>query len=244
VILKDALYIAFREARILLRPQAQDSALELADGLIFANQLLDYWSARACYAYTTTFRAFNLTPGHQPHLLGPGLPSPDFAVTQRPAHILSASLVLTDNPPSVDLPLNIRDADWWAAERVKALQSTIPTDLYYEPEFPNGQIWLWPIPTTAYPLRLESVVTLQQFATINDAFLAPPAYLRAFTLTLAEELSDVWGTTAPAGLAARAMKARDALQSNNNLPPRISSADWGTFSQPSGDFNYMTGTLP
>ena len=241
---KDVLYIAFREARILLRPQAQDSALELADGLIFLNQLVDYWSARACYAWTTTFATFNLTPGHQPHLIGPGLTTPDFAAAQRPVRIHSASLVLTGTGSNVDQPLNIRDADWWSAQRVKGLQSSIPTDLYYEPDVPNGQLWLWPIPSAAYPLRLESMVVLQQFATITDQFIAPPAYLRAVTLTLAEELSDVWGTTAPPGLAARAMKARDAVQSNNNLPPRISSADWGTFSSPSGDWNWMTGTLP
>ncbi len=40
------------------------------------------------------------------------------------------------------------------------------------------------------------------------------------------------------------MKARDALQSNNNLPPRIASADWGTYSRARGDFNYVTGTIP
>jgi hypothetical protein len=238
---KDVLYIAFREARILLRPQAQDSALELADGLIFLNQLLDYWSARACYAWTTTFATFNLTAGHQPHLIGPGLTPPDFAVNQRPVRIHSASLVLTGN---VDHPLNIRDSDWWGAQRVKAMPTTLPTDLYYEPDVPSGQIWLWGVPTAAYPIRLESVVVLQQFATINDQFIAPPAYLRAVTLTLAEELSDIWGTTPPPGLAARAMKARDAVQSNNNLPPRISSADWGTFSSVGGDFSWATGTLP
>jgi hypothetical protein len=243
MMLKDALYIAFREARILLRPQAVDSDNELADGLIFANQLVDLWSARSCYAYTTTFRTFNLTPGHQPHLLGPGLTAPDFAVNQRPARIISAALVLTDSTP-VDQPMNIRDAAWWARQRVKDLQSTVPTDLYYEADYPNGQLWIWPIPSVAYPIRLESIVTLQQFATINDPFIAPAAYLRAFTLTLAEELSDVWGTTAPPGLAGRALKARDALQSNNNLPPRISSADWGTFSQSGADFNYLTGTVP
>ena len=38
-----------------------------------------------------------------------------------------------------------------------------------------------------------------------------------------------------------AMKARDALQSNNNLAPRIASADWGTAGSPRGDFNYYTG---
>jgi hypothetical protein len=243
ILCQDLLYIAFREARILKRPQGLNSQNELLDGLIFLNQQLDYWSARGCYAWTTTFATFNLTPGHQPHLIGPSLPSPDFAVTPRPPHIVSASLVLTGNP-GTDQPLYIRDNAWWANQRVKTIQSSIPTDLYYEPDVPNGQIWLWPIPSYPYGIRLESIVTLGQFQSLTDVFIAPQAYLAAVALTLAEELVDLWGTEMPMNLARRAMKARDALQSNNNLAPRIASADWGTFAQPRGDWNWLTGTIP
>src|SRR5215472_8870966 len=129
---KDVLYIAFREARILKRPQAVDSSLELQDGMIYGNQQLDYWSARGCYAWTTTFNVFTLTAGHQPHLIGPNLVSPDFALTPRPVNIQSASLMLSGNPQT-DQPINIRDKDWWAAQRVKSMTSSVPTDLYYEP---------------------------------------------------------------------------------------------------------------
>jgi hypothetical protein len=241
---QDVLYIAFREARILLRPQARNSVNELQDGLIFLNQQLDYWSARACYAWTTTFFTFTLTPGHQPHLIGPGLSSPDFAVPgQRPVHIASASLILP-GAPSTDLPIAMRDNAWWANQRVKSMTTTVPTDLYYEPDVANGQLWFWGVPTMPYGLRLETLITLQQFQALTDCFIAPQAYLAAITLTLAEELSDIWGTQAPPNLARRAMKARDALQSNNFLPPRIASADWGTFAHPRGDFSWATGTIP
>jgi hypothetical protein len=241
---RDVLYISFREARILLRPQAVNSANELSDGMIFLNQQLDYWAARGCYAWTTAFTTWNLSPGHQPHLIGPNVAPPDFLVNQRPVSIRSASLILSNSSPAVDVPINIRDNAWWAGQRVKSLQSSIPTDLYYEPDVPAGQLWFWPVPNTAYGVRLEGMVVLQQFTTLDDCFIAPQAYLAAVTLTLAEELSDVWGTTMPPNLARRAMKARDALQSNNNLAPRIASADWGTAGGPAGDFSYMTGGLP
>jgi len=209
--------------------------------LIFLNQQVDYWAARGCYSWTTTFTNWTLTPGHQPHLIGPNLSAPDFAVNQRPVGIRSASLILDSD---VDVPINIRDNAWWAQQRVKSITSTIPTDLYYEPDVSVGQLWLWPVPDVGYGLRLEGMVTLQQFQSLTDCFIAPQAYLAAVTLTLAEELSDIWGTTMPPNLARRALKARDALQSNNNLAPRIASADWGTDSRPGGDFNYETGTLP
>jgi hypothetical protein len=239
---RDLLYIAFREARILQRPQAVNSDNELADGMIFLNQQINYWAARSCYAYTTTFVTYTLTPGHQPHLIGPGLTAPDFDVNLRPTTIQSASVILTDT--KTDIPINLRDNAWWAANRVKSIQSNIPTDLYYETDYPNGQLWFWPVPNFAYGVRLEGNVVLQEFSTLDDCFIAPQAYRAAVTLTLAEELCDIWGTPTPPNLPRRAMKARDALQSNNNLPPRISSADWGTRSSPAGDFNFQTGTIP
>lgn len=235
---RDVLYIAFREARILKRPQGLNSDNELQDGLIFLNQQLDYWAARGCYSYTSDFTTYTLTPGHQPHLIGPGLTSPDFAMSPRPVKIQAASLIL---PTNIDVPINIRDDDWWAAQSVKSLTSTVPTHLYYSSDVPNGELWFWPVPTTGYGVRLETMVVLRQFATLDDLFVAPQAYLAAVTLTLAEELVDIWGTEMPMNLARRAMKARDALQSNNFLPNRIASADWGTSCQRGGDFNWTTG---
>jgi hypothetical protein len=217
--------------------------------MIFLNQQIDYWSARGCYSWTTTFQAYNLTPGHQPHLIGPGLIgpgllAPDFAANQRPVQIVSASLILNDTNPATEQPINVRDSAWWAAQRTKAVTSNVPTDLYYEPDVPNGEIFFWMEPNYPYGVRLETMVQLQEFVTLDDCFIAPPAYRAAVTLTLAEELVDLWGTEMPPNLARRAMKARDALQSNNYLPPRIASADWGTNSSPRGDFNYVTGTIP
>jgi hypothetical protein len=241
---RDVLYIAFREARILKRPQGLNSGSELADGLIFLNQQLNYWAARGCYAWTTTFQVYTLTPGYQPHLIGPDLVPPDFNVALRPTGIVSASVILPGNT-TTDVPIKIRDNAWWAGNSVKNLQSTFPTDLYYEADYPNGELWFWPIATAGYQVRLEGNIVLQQFNTLDDCFIAPQAYLAAITLTLAEELVDIWGTEMPGNLARRAVKARDALQSNNNLPPRIASADYGTFSRSScADFNYMTGQPP
>jgi len=243
---RDLLYIAFREARILKRPQGYNSDNELQDGLIYLNQQIDAWSARGCYAWTTTFREFTLTPNHQPYLIGPGLPAPDFNAP-RPSDIISASVVLTNSSPPTDVFINVRDNAWWAAQSVKGMTSTQPTDVYYQPDVPYGQLWFWPVATFPYGVRLETMVLLEQFATLDDIFIAPPAYQAALTLTLAEELVDIWGTEMPLNLARRALKARDSAQINNNLPPRISSADYGTScrtSGASGDFNYLTGTIP
>lgn len=212
-----------------------------------ANSLLDEWAARKAYAYATTFIAYTLTANHAPHLIGPGLTSPDFAATQRPVRIEGATLILNNVSPNVDLPLTVRDKDWWNYQRVKTLLSNVPTDLYYEPKWPNGELNLWPNPNFAYGLRLESWVLLTQFVNLTDAFSFPPAFKKAFTLNLALSLCSPFEKQPLPTLVKEAADAKKAYQGNNLASPRMATIDSG---QPlarsggvRGDFNWQDGSV-
>src|SRR5579875_2780136 len=138
------------------------------------------------FCYTTAFEEYTLTALHAPHLIGPALKSPDFATPNnaaRPPRIESASLVLTDQAQPVDVPMNIRDRKWWSQKRVKTLASNVPTDLYYEADFPDGGLNFWPIPNFGYSVRLELWMPIGQFPTtsaglpnLGAAFAAPQGY--------------------------------------------------------------------
>lgn len=219
---------------------AEDSVLALR----VLNRRLDAWAALKRYAYNVAFPEFTLTPNHQPHLIGPNLVAPDFAAAQRPVRIEGANLVLNNVTPNVDLQLNIRDAAWWNSQTVKAIATTTPTDLYYSPDWPNGSLWLWPVPTFAYGLRLEVWGLISQFATIATVFSLPPAYKLAVVLTLAEDLCRPFGRVLTPELKEAARDARAAIQSNNIKSPRIASADYGASGSSRGrgsNFNYYTG---
>lgn len=218
-------------------PSAADATLALRK----ANEELDAWAARRMNAYSVAFTAYTLTPGHQPHLIGPGLTAPDFAADQRPVRIEAAALILNNVTPNVDVPLNIRDDDWWANQRVKGITTTVPTDLYYSPDYPNGSLWLWPVPSFAYGIRLETWGLISQLANLGDSFSLPPGYKKAFVLSLAERLCRPFGRGAMPDLAADASRARAAIQANNAGSPRIASADFGTRGNGRGAFNYYTG---
>ena len=205
------------------------------------NRIIDEWAARKVYAYNVAFREFTLSPNHQPHLIGPGLAAPDFDAA-RPVRIENAAIILVGTQP-VDVPLNIRDDDWWANQRVKSVASTVPTDLYYSPDMPNGGLYLWPVPTFAYGLRLETWVCLIGVAAENvtDDFVAAPAYERTLLLALAKDLGRPFGIEAPASLEADLRAARAALQSGNDKSPRTQTADYGTRGRRGGGFNYYSG---
>jgi hypothetical protein len=237
----DILTAAFRAARVLKSPGTLPNANELAEALNVLNDLVDEWNARKAYSWAETFTAYTLTAGHQPHLIGPTATSPDFTTAgTRPVRIEGASIIWTATPTAVDIPLNIRDAAWWNEQRVKTLQSTIPTDLYYEPDVPNGSLYLWPIPSANYGLRLETWVTVGQFAATSSTVTAPPALVHALKLALAEELCVYHGLPVNPALAQKAQQARRAFESNNAPSPRIASADSGTGRARAG-WNWLSG---
>lgn len=175
------------------------------------NRLLDTWNADRGAVYAAAFATYNLTPNLSPHTIGP---TGTFVVGQRPVSIDDAGLVLNNVTPNVRLPIRIRTDQWWAAQTVKSLATDVPTDLYYEADWPNGSLFFWPVPDLNYQVELRTRIVLAQLG-LNDAFSLPPGYWDAITLTLAETLVDAYGKQMPGSLPARAAKARMLIQSNN-----------------------------
>lgn len=219
-------------------PEAQDANFVLGK----INDLLDEWSAQERYVFAKLFSLFTLTPGLSPHTIGPGVGA-TFALAQRPVRIDGCTIVLANSDgTTTDIPVNTtRDADWWNFVRIKNLQSQIPTDLYYEPDVPNGSLYFWPVPNFNYQTRVESWQAIQQFATINDALVLPPAYRKAITLSVAEELSGPRSNDVK--LALKAAEAREAVWGNNAQSPTMSTMQAG---MPTKDahtrFNFLDGT--
>lgn len=217
-----------------------------------ANYLVDTWSAQFGKVYTTTFQLFTLTPGLAPHTIGPGPPVATFNVAQRPVRIESAALILNSAGQKVDLPINIRDDAWWAAQQTKDIQTNVPTDLYYSPGWPNGELFFWPVPNSASQVRMQLWTLLNQYSQINDPLSGitnvgtlPPGYRNALMLTLAETLLSGGEKEAHPVLVASAKDARQAIFGNNAKSPRMQTRDSGMpKAGRKADFNWVTGGRP
>lgn len=214
-----------------------------------ANYLLDVWAAQKKYVYSTAFQLFTLTPGLDPHTIGPQTAT--FQATQRPVRIESASFLFQGSPTQSEQPINLRDEQWWAANRVKNLTSSVVTDLFYSADWPNGTLNFWPVPTTGNQVRLELWMLLSQFASITDpigggdVWSLPPAYRTALMLTLAETLLPGSDRAAHPMLVASAQAARVAVFGNNSAAPRIQTRDFGMpkAGKPRADFNWEDGSI-
>jgi len=99
------------------------------------------------------------------------------------------------------------------------------------------------VPNFAYQVRLEMWVILSQLADLKAQFSLPPAYRKAITLTLAEDLCPSLGQVPNPQLSKMAAAARKAVQSNNDGSPRTTTTDSGLPSKNKrgGGFNWLSG---
>ena len=209
---------------------ATDPALQSL-GLVRFNGIVDLWNAQQIATYAVTFPTFSTTSGLSPHTIGPT--GATWTVTQRPVAIIAANYRQGSGVSVVRVPINIRDKDWWMAQASPNVQSGIPTDLYYDPTWVNGSVYLWPVPNAVLTIELEVRLVLSQItaATITADLSLPPGYSRALMLTLAEDLSGPLGQPWTPTHAQKKQQACGLVFANNNLPIRIATRDSG---MPSG----------
>jgi hypothetical protein len=239
VVVSDLITDAFTEIRAaragdVLAPE------QMAWGLGKLNRLLDRWNANPRASYRGGFASYTLTASHQPHTIGPS--AADFTVTARPKAILGANLILTNVSPVVRVPITLRDSEWWLAQSLQGLASSMPTDLYYDAGWPNGSLNLWPVPSTAYDLELLTDGLFDVLA-LTDAFWMPFGYRDAVTLTLAEEIAPGMGQRVDSSTAASAREARALIFGGNDDMPRIVTRDAGMPGGGGGGFDFRTGFL-
>lgn len=205
------------------------------------NYIVDWFNIDPTKIFNVNFSTFTLVPNLSPHTIGPT--GATFPVTYRPNSLVDANLLLNQNSVLVKTPIAVRDDAWYSQNAAPLIKAAFPTDVYYSPDMPNGNLFFWPIPTVAYGVELEMWSSFNEFATLDDSFAVPQGYRAAFMLTLAESLCQPLALQPSTTLQAMAMRARSAISSQNAPSPRISLNDSGppTTSGDKSSFNFWTG---
>lgn len=199
-------------------PSPQDAAFVLRK----LNRILDNWNADRAAVYADQFQAYTLTPALSPHTIGP---SGTFVVTQRPVSLEGVTLLLpTVNSPQITI--SIRDQAWYRSLSIPSLSTQQPTDVYYDPTWPNGKLYFYPVPNAAYQVVLWTRIVLATLG-LNDAFTLPPGYQDAITLTLAEDIAPTFEKPVAPSLAKKAQEARERIFTNNVIVPLLVTQDSG-----------------
>lgn len=231
IAVKDLCSDAMRELGLIAAGSVADGD-DIAWVLSKLNRLLDSWNTDRATIYADVLSTWTLTPALQPHTIGP---TGTFEVTQRPVALDGVTLIVS----GIRYPLAGHDIDWWRQQNLQTLTSDIPTDFYYSADWPNGSLYLWPVPTSAVTIELQSRLVLSQLA-LTDTLSVPPGYQDALTLTLAESIAPSFKVAIDPSLAQRGRMARATTFGANSVAVKLTTQDDGMPGGSGGGFNYRT----
>jgi hypothetical protein len=214
-----------------------------ADDMDIAVQALDAmtdsWSNDSYMIYTMNPYNFLTSPGVQQYTLGPGgdwNTTRPMAINQAYVHYLGAG------SQPVDMPIVLANDAQWASIAVKSIQTTFPTVLYDNGNYPLRTINLWPIPNMEQTITLWLWQPLLDLSDLDGEVTFPPGYERAFRFCLAVELAPEFGKEVSPTVAATAVRAKAELKSLNAVT-QYQNFDQSLQSKQRNQFNWITGNM-
>lgn len=192
------------------------SAVDANDALFRLNTLLDAWNSErlSCFCDQTASLAY--VAGQNPYTVGTG---GDFNVG-RPTELIRA---WARTPSGQDIQQYLLTEQEYDAIPLKTTGGTFPIAVWYNPQYPLGQLNVYPVPNAAsYTQFLRFKSFLTAFATLATTVSLPPGYLDALIKNLAVDAFPYWGGNPPAWLTteqnpASAQAAKRRIEAVNVL---------------------------
>lgn len=156
------------------------NATDIDSGLEALNELLAGMSIARGLIHAQTTETLTLTIGDGSYSIGTGA---NFN-TARPLAIESA--YVTSN--GVDTPLSISGRNEYNALADKATQG-LPSTIYYDPTFANGNVRFYPVPDAAYVVTVSTWKEISQVSAVGDAVSLPEYLLTYIKVALAIKLA-------------------------------------------------------
>jgi hypothetical protein len=242
MLVQDVIYVALRLAGIFPGPGRGASADMLADAFEALNMMFDFWSTNRLMVYTIGRQLFNLNSSQQVYQIGSG--AADFNVP-RPPKIELAGIVIESNPQQpLELPMALLSYEDWRNIPVKNITCGFPLQLYYDAQFPVGNINVYPVPTQPCQLALYLWQTMTPVAQLTSPISFPPGYLKAIEYNLAVELAPRWPDRAKLSpLVIDGARMSLAWIKSINAPMLTMECDAGVVSRRSGFYNWVTDSM-
>jgi hypothetical protein len=181
------------------------------DALSALDQMIDSWNTERLTVFSTQDQVFTWTPNQIHRTLGP---TGNF-VGNRPILIDDATY-FKDPTNGISFGIKIINQQQYDGIAVKTVTSTYPQVMWINMDYPNIDMYVYPVPTKALEWHFISVTELDQPATLATTLAFPPGYLRCFKYNLACEIATEFGVEPPANVARIAMTSKRNLKRINN----------------------------
>jgi hypothetical protein len=187
------------------------SAATSQDSLTAMNQMIDSWSTERLAVFSTQDQVFMWPPGAINRTLGP---TGNF-VGNRPI-LLDDSTYFKDPSNGISFGIKIINQQQYDGIAVKTVTSTYPQVIWINMDYPNIDMYIYPVPTKVLEWHFISVTELDQPATLATVLSFPPGYLRAFRYNLACEIAAEFGVEPSQQVSRIAMTSKRNLKRINN----------------------------
>jgi len=187
------------------------SAATAQDSLNALNQMIDSWNTERLSVFSTQDQVFTWLPNLIHRTLGP---TGNF-VGNRPVLVDDATY-FKDPTNGISFGIKIINQQQYDGIAVKTVTSTYPQVMWINMDYPNIDMYLYPVPTKALEFHFISVTELDQPASLSTTLAFPPGYLRCFKYNLACEIANEFGVEPPPNVARIAMTSKRNLKRINN----------------------------
>ena len=187
------------------------SAATSQDALTAMNQMIDSWSIERLAVFSTQDQVFMWPPGAISRTLGP---TGNF-VGNRPV-LLDDSTYFRDPANNISFGIKILNQQQYNGIAVKTVTSTYPQVIWINMNYPDIEMYIYPVPTKVLEWHFVSVSELTQPATLATVLTFPPGYLRAFRYCLACEIAAEFGVEPSPQVSRIAMTSKRNLKRINN----------------------------
>ena len=207
----------------VLETGASPTTAEADDSLTALNDMLDEWNTDRAYVLSTDESSLTWPASTESRTIGA---TGDF-VQARPVEIANSTFYTDANGNDYNLRM-LRTRSGYTSIVDKDTTSELPEFFYYEPSYPNGTMYLWPSPTTAFTLKLHTWTQLTAFASLDATVSLAPGYKNLLVYGLCEYLAPEFGVAVPQEVLkiTRAVKQR---VKRKNLPTPVSQIEPAAF---------------
>jgi hypothetical protein len=192
------------------------------------NQMLDLWTLNGLMCYCNKNDTLTLTSGTSSYTIGSG----GNINTHRPNRIDC----VTVNDGTNDYAVEIVTNEEYRKIYDKTTTGT-PSKIMYNPEYPLGKIYLWPIPDAADVLTVSHRLQLSQMSSLVEDFSLPEGYELCITYNLALLLADEYKATISPNIYKIAIDSKAAIKRANSVPSVLTQE----LAEASGIFDINSG---
>lgn len=220
------------------------SAEDTNDCFDTLNMMIGQWASKRWLIYHLMEYSI-VSTGAQSYTIGPG-GNLDTGTQQRPDRLEDGNffrqLINSSSPNQIDYPLGLLESrEDYARIGLKQLQ-TIPQYIWYDPTYPLGTIYPWPvIPGTLYELHVMVKGVLPQFANLADSINLPIQYYAALRYNLGVRVRPMYQLPPDPQMIALAEDSLNVLRNMNAAVPRLrmpSGIGRGRLYSIYGDYSY------